>query len=422
MSSGNPTGVTSILPGGAGVITAGTTPVPMVGTPTLEPFAQGAADATNLYQPNGSGTGYAIQGNLVVLPRSLPNGITAANQAGGGYWVVSNGYATPHAPFTYGIVNVSNAQAGSEIPQIVNVGPAQALCTASTTAIAYGSLLCSDGQGGLTTFQPPAAAPTPTSTTNGTTGASDNKYALVAVSANGTYSALGTAVDVTNGNATLTYLNSITLAWVPVADAVGYIVVRTSAAGTPSSVGVIGYVPAGSNTFTDTGIVADPNTSATQFFQRLAAAATPTVTNGGASGSTTWTYKVSAIAPNGVWGTAESSAGSNTSGVATLTTANYNNITFTLTTGATLYAIDRTAAGTSPTALGIIGYVAVEPGTTPTVAFKDTGLPVIGSYASLVQASPAPTPQPGACLGIALGALAASTTTPALVNVWVGGY
>lgn len=417
MASGNPTGVTSLLPGGANVQTAGSTAVPMVSTPTCSPFAAMVLDNTPTYL-NASGV---AQGNLVILPQALPNGLTAANQLGGGYWQQSSIYAQALPPLTYGVVNVSNSAQGSEC-QVYMSGPVQALCTASTTAIAYGSLLCADGLGNLTTFQPPSGAPTPTATAVGTTGSTAYNYALVAVSANGTYSAIGTAsTGVSNGNATLSNTNYNQITWTPVADAASYLIVRTSSAGTPSTVGVIGQVAAADGVFNDTGLAIIPNTSATQFFQRTAAGGTPTVTNGGASGSTSWSYKISAILPNGVW-SAEGSAGTNASGVATLTAANFNSLTWTLTSGATLYAIDRTAAGGTPSTTGIIGYIAVTPGTTPTIKFTDPGLPVIGTYAALSVTTPPPTPAPGTCLGIALGSLAASTTTPTLVNVWVGGF
>lgn len=417
MSSGSPTGVVSLLPGGAGVQTAGSQANPMVGTPSLDFFLGGCVDNTPLYLA-AAGT---VQGQLLALPYALPNGLTAANQAGGGFWQQTGGYSVPYGRDSYGVSFISNSATGSET-FVVTSGPCQALCTASTTAIAYGSLLCSDGLGNLTTFQPPSTPATPSVATVGTSGSTDYKYAIVAISKDGTYSALSTAGDIASGNATLTTTNYNQITITPRADAVGYIIVRTSSAGTPTSVGVIGQVLADQTTFNDTGLAIVPNTSATQFFQLPAAASTPTVTNGGASGSTTWTYKVSAIMPNGVWSVAESSGGSNTTGVATLTTANYNNITFTLTSGAVAYAIDRTAAGTSPTALGIIGYVAVTPGTTPTIAFHDTGLPVIATYANSVVTTPNPTPQAGCVLGVSLGTLSASTTTATLTNVWVGGW
>ncbi len=93
----------------------------------------------------------------------------------------------------------------------------------------------------------------------------------------------------------------------------------------------------------------------------------PTVTPQGAAGSTTYTYKVVAMHRHGQ--TAASSAGSTATGNATLSTSNYNSVTWTAVTGATAYRIYRTvASGTSPTTTGQVAVVGV------VTQFDDTGI------------------------------------------------
>lgn len=318
----------------------------------------------------------------------------------------------------YGVVTIA-AKAVGGTAKIVVRGPAQTLCTTNaTTAIAAGTPVQADGAGNCTTFAIPSTPPTPTLVVNGTTGSATPAYALVAVSYDGIPSAIGTAVAASTANATTTYLNSNTINWTPAADAAYYIVVRTAAAGTPSTTGVIGIVPGGQGTFTDIGNAILANTSATQFFTRPAAGGTPTVAqvSGATAGSTTDSYKVTAIMPNGVWG-AEGSAGSLTTANAVLSATNGNKITWTATTGAVLYAIDRTAAGGTPSSTGLIGYA--------TPAMATSGFLDIGQAAvtfPTAQTVPNPTPRAGACLGYALGALTTSTSTPTLTNVLVGCF
>jgi len=414
MSSGNPSSQTSILPGGAGGnAVAGTTTIPMIGIPTLEPIARMVNDQTPAYlAANG-----ALQGNLMVLGYGLPPGITS--NSGGGYWTLSQTYARAHAPLSYGIVNVAPGLGIGQQPTIVCNGPIQALCTTTTNAIAVGTLLCADGLGNLTSFQPPSGAPTPTVTSVGTSGSTTYTYALVAVGADGTASAAhGTTASTTSGNATLSSVNYNQITYTPVGDAVSYIIVRTSSAGTPSTVGVIGYTGATDASFNDTGLAIVPNTSGTQFFQRLTAPSTPTVTTSGTAGTVSYSYKITAVLPNGVY-SAESTAGTVTTGNATLSSVNYNQITWSAVTGATLYVIDRTASAGVPSTLGTIGYFSVVPGSSPTYAFNDTGL---AATAYTAVTTPTISPPAGTTLAISLGVVAASTSTPVLNPVWVGGF
>jgi hypothetical protein len=413
MSSGNPSSQTSILPGGAGGnAVAGTTTIPMLGVPTLEPIARMVNDQTPAYiDANG-----AQQGNLVVLGYGLPAGITS--NVGGGYWQQSQAYARAHAPLAYGIVNVCPGLGIGQQVEVICNGPIQALCTTTTNAIAVGTLLCADGLGNLTSFQPPSGAPTPTITPVGTSGSTTYTYALVAVGANGTTSVIGTTASTVAGNATLSNTNYNQITWVPGGDAASYIIVRTSSAGTPSTVGVIGYATSTDTAFNDTGLAIVPNTSATQFFQRLAAPSTPTVTTSGTAGTTSYSYKITAVLPNGVY-SAESTAGTVSTGNATLGAVNYNHITWSAVTGATLYVIDRTASAGVPSTLGTIGYFSVVPGSSPTYAFNDTGLAAT-TYTAVT--TPTISPPAGTTLAISLGVVAASTSTPVLNPVWVGGF
>jgi hypothetical protein len=240
----------------------------------------------------------------------------------------------------------------------------------------------------------------------------------VAVSQNGTYSAIGTTGNTTSGNATLSTTNFNIITWTSVGDAVGYLIVRTSTTGSLSA-GVIGYVPAQTQFFEDTGQAIVAHTSATQFFQRTNGPGVPTVTTAGTAGSSTYQYKVAAILPNGVW-SSESTSAQTTAGNATLSATNYNTITGTNVTGAVLYAVDRTSAGgTLPTSsqTGIIGFC-----TSLVNGLSDIGQAVIGTYANISQTTPNPLPAAGTCYGMALGTLAASTTGSTLVPVWMGGF
>lgn len=86
----------------------------------------------------------------------------------------------------------------------------------------------------------------------------------------------------------------------------------------------------------------------------------PTIGNVGTAGAVTWSYKAVARQSDGAY-SAASSAGSTATGNATLTTGNYNTITWPAVTGmraTDFYDIYRTAHGTSPTTDGLIGTVA----------------------------------------------------------------
>jgi hypothetical protein len=107
----------------------------------------------------------------------------------------------------------------------------------------------------------------------------------------------------------------------------------------------------------------------TQVAGAMATATGLTVTNGGASGSTTYTYAVVAFNSNGD-GMSSGNA-SNASGPATLTSVNYELITWVGVVGAVGYKIVRIAGGSTTGLIGTV-YFPLQGGATLT--FNDTGL------------------------------------------------
>ena len=422
---GNPSFLTNLLPGGAGTQVAGTVATPWLATPRAETLFREVVDVTQVFgSPTGSSASAAITGQAMILsPQPL--------NTGAGLWVVANQNAgvTPGAGYGEGQVGIV-AKQGSQILSdqlpagsgvggvlVATQGPVSALCVTPTGggAIVIGTLLGLDGAGNLQPFQGPSAAPTPTVTNGGTAGAVTVTYALVSIGANGTYSAIGTGGATSTSNAVGSATNFNLIQWVPPADSVGTIIVRTTATGyTPATVGVIGNVGAGVSSFSDYGLATLPNTSATQAFARPAAGATPTVVQvpGAVAGVATWSYKITAIAPNGVWG-AEGTAGSITTGNATLTAANANKITWAPTTGASSYAIDRTAVGTSPSTTGFLGYATAAQGV---AGFTDYGIAAT-TFTPVI--APPPVTAPGSGIAVSLGFLPSGTTIPTLVPVYV---
>jgi hypothetical protein len=411
-ASGNPSSLTSLLPGGVGVQNAGTSPAPFLSAPRVEQILREVLDTTSA----GGVPAPAPIGALLSVDFTIVQG--------GQNWNVSPVAQDPKLDGQFGIVFKSGSTNPiDDLPLgsgsgalIVTSGPAQALCITPTAggAIAPGTLLAADGAGNLQPIQPPAAAPTPTVTPTGGS-ATTWSYALVSVSANGTYSAVGTAGTNAAGAATLTVAAYNTITWTPVADAVGYIIVRTVAGTSPNTVGAIGSVGAGVNSFVDNGLAIQTGTTATQPFVTLAAGGTPTVVQvaGATAGSATWGYKISAISFNGVWGAA-GSQGTVTTGASTLSVTQGNKITWTATAGAVRYAIQRSASGGTPSSTGLIGFASPAQATT---GFVDYGQAATTFTQNL---TPTPLPQNGIVMARSLGTLAVSTTTPTLVPVFVG--
>jgi len=122
--------------------------------------------------------------------------------------------------------------------------------------------------------------------------------------------------------------------------------------------------------------------------------AAPTITTSGTAGAATWTYVI--VARNGVGATLgttpASASGSTTTGNATLTTSNYNVISFASVPGAAFYDVYRTVSGGTPSTTGLIGSVAafeiLGTGTQNTpYLFNDTGQAGDGTTAPTVNTS-----------------------------------
>ncbi|HET9174671.1 MAG TPA: hypothetical protein VFN56_05355 [Candidatus Saccharimonadales bacterium] len=289
-----------------------------------------------------------------------------------------------------------------------------------------GSLETGGGiQGGLVI----AGLPTPSAPTispQGTTGSSGYSYVVVAVSANGSTTPASLAGSTTSGNSVLNSTNYNTVSWTTVAGAVTYYVYRTVSGGTtPTTTGLIGTTS--SNSFNDTGVAGngaaassldtsgqlyvkgiatfkDPTSSATAFqiqnsagsnvlnidtntqtvsavsisapvgvtASLLNAVSTPTVTPSGTTGSTNYSYSVVAITGSGLL-SAPSTAGTTSTGNATLSTSSTNSISWSAVSGAIGYNVYRTVAGgSSPTTTGFIGY-------TTGTSFSDTNITATGT-------------------------------------------
>jgi hypothetical protein len=115
-----------------------------------------------------------------------------------------------------------------------------------------------------------------------------------------------------------------------------------------------------------------------------------------------------------VWGAA-GTGGSVSTGAATLSAAQGNKITWTPVAGIVSYAIQRTAAGTSPSTTGYIGMATVAQAS---AGFIDYG--IAATTYTQVTTPTNPSPQAGTVIARSLGTLASGTTTPTLVPVWVG--
>jgi len=98
----------------------------------------------------------------------------------------------------------------------------------------------------------------------------------------------------------------------------------------------------------------------------LSTPSAPTITPQGTTGAATWTYKIEAL--NKDQTSIASSAGSTATGNATLSSTNFNRITWSAVTNATSYRIYRTVSGGTPTTLGVIAVVG------SVLQLDDTGL------------------------------------------------
>lgn len=435
MAQGNAQVVVNLLPGGVGPAQLSGTPAgPMLTTPTADNFVREFLDTTApgyFGTPTTAATPTAAistpQGTVVGLPMypAVQGCAPASGNTGAAQFIIPQMPAQPLPKFAFGVVDkISDkfSQPGGFATAIAQ-GPAQlALATAGANAITYGTLLTTDGAGNLTSFNNPTSLSgvTPTATSGGTSGSTAYQYIVIPVSVNGTFGTASTVSTAVSGAATLNGTAFVVVTWATSAnpDAAGYIIIRAIPSATG---GAIGYVQAPTNVFVDYGQTAAQGTNSTgQFAQRPTSATALAVVSGGTSGAATWQYTVFSIAPNGVWSTSATVA-SATNGAANLSPANgtapgaYIKLTWTTASGAALYAVQRTSAGTTPSSVGLIGFATSAQAAS---GFFDDGLPATTLTAQLV---PTPTPQPGACLAVSLGTLAANTTAATQIPVIMGG-
>jgi hypothetical protein len=146
----------------------------------------------------------------------------------------------------------------------------------------------------------------------------------------------------------------------------------------------------------------------------LAAPSSGAATPFGTTGAATVTYLLYARNLVGL-DSAASSAVTTTTANATITTVNGVHVAATIPAGTYQVVIARSAGGPSQ---GVLAIVNVSPSATA-IDFYDVGQAGQFTYA----APTVPVAQiPGAVLAVSEGALAASTSTPTSVSVFVGGY
>lgn len=90
----------------------------------------------------------------------------------------------------------------------------------------------------------------------------------------------------------------------------------------------------------------------------LATPLAPSLSTSGTAGSTSYSYKITAVLYDGVTGTAASAVATIATGNATLTGTNKINLAIAPVAGATYYVIYRTASGGTPSSTGRIGLTA----------------------------------------------------------------
>ena len=273
----------------------------------------------------------------------------------------------------------------------------------------------------------------PTITNGGTAGATTDAYKIVARNGGGVTigsTPASTAGTTTTANATLSATNFNIITFPNVTGAAFYDVYRTTAAGTPSTTGLIGTVAAfvvpttglqsATYVFNDTGLVGDgttaptANTSGALAAPVIAGSISPSqlttpvgvvATPQGTAGSTTISYKIVARANTGT--TAASSAGTTTTANATLSASNNVLVTWDPVPGAVSYDVYRTAAGGTPSTTGLVANVLV--GTT---SYTDTGAAGDSTTAPTVNTTGAiTTPGPAT-----VGQFAENTTDQAIAT------
>jgi len=165
--SGNPSYLTGLLPGGAGVQTAGTSTNPMVSAPRLEESTIEVLDVTG---PSLIGLSTAAQAATPAIAGKLLV-MDPIQGAFGSRWKLNSVKSQAIPRGQYGIVQAAglasdagvavSTSSGNEGPGVKAVvmydGPIQAFCTSTvnTAAISAGMPLGSDGAGNLTALNQP---------------------------------------------------------------------------------------------------------------------------------------------------------------------------------------------------------------------------------------------------------------------------
>jgi hypothetical protein len=205
----------------------------------------------------------------------------------------------------------------------------------------------------VTTSPPPAPikAPTvaPVLTHGGAVGSTLYGYQITAINGLGetTPSPQGTSAV---GNATLSGTNWNIISWQAVEHCTGYKIYRTTGGVVPTLLATLASTTLVFHDIGQTGTAVAPPT---------------TNTTGGTVGTTTYTYVVTARLGTGE--TAASPAGTTTTGNATLSSTNFNTVTWTKVTNARGYTVYRTVGGPTPPRLieTVMG--------ADTLSVKDTG-------------------------------------------------
>lgn len=297
-----------------------------------------------------------------------------------GYGVLSNGKPPVDDAVDNNYQNYSDNAAGTGA-----IASFKALNASSQFEVTAGHTLIDNAL----TLNAVAVPATPTVAFTGTAGSTTYTYKVVGRA--GSLQAPSATVSTTTANATLSAANFNTLTFTPTPGFLVFDIYRTAGGSTQGMIGTV-VAALGPNvstptlTFADTGLVADGSTAPTAnttgaitgdlamygnlTVNALVTPHAPLVTPQGVVGVSTWGYKVvarsgSPVTPTGH--SAVSSAGTTTTGNATLTSANRNLISWQSVPGAVSYDVYRTSSATSPTTTGLIG-------NTTGRTFTDTGI------------------------------------------------
>ena len=228
---------------------------------------------------------------------------------------------------------------------------------AQSGAVQFSTGVSIDAALSMLVLATPAA---PTVTPTGTSGSTSYSYKIVAKQADGSYAAASAAGSTTTGNATLSSTNYNALSWTAVSNAASYDIYRVTGGSTQGKISNVT-----TNSYNDQGATGDGTTAPTinvtgaiyatggngalsipgsLDILALSNPSAPTITTHGTAGSTSYSYVVIALQADGST-TAASSAGSTATGNATLSSSNYNIVTWTAVPMAVSYSVYRTSGG-----------------------------------------------------------------------------